>query len=191
MSAEYGLVADHSFVYTLHREMIPLTQSVLQGAAQMRFSVNDNQTFEVLEAYTRKNDGQQPTVNVSDIFSQDGAAGPLLSYVDLKIRQIPFKNVAVGDTVVATVRYTERRRYLGDGFSEIFAITPSGADVTSEVTVVGRLRCRLPRLQNNSTIKRPSPTTRSCITGVATSKYLSPQNNGNAAGGQKVRTLPH
>jgi hypothetical protein len=44
VSAEYVIVADHSFVYTLHREMTPLTQSVLQGAAQMRFSVNDNQT---------------------------------------------------------------------------------------------------------------------------------------------------
>jgi transglutaminase-like putative cysteine protease len=135
VSAEYVIAADHSSVYTLHREMTPLTQSVLQGAAQMRFSVNDNQTFEILEAYTRKSDGQQLTVSASDIISQDGAAGPLLSYVDLKIRQIPFKNVAVGDTVVATVRYTERRHYLGDGFSETFAITPSGAEVTSEVTV--------------------------------------------------------
>jgi transglutaminase-like putative cysteine protease len=135
VSAEYVIAADHSFVYTLHREMTPLTQSVLQGAAQMRFNVNGNQTFEVVEAYTRKSDGQQIAVNASDIVSQDGAVGPLLSYVDLKIRQIPFKNVAVGETVVATVRYTERRHYLGDGFSETFSITPSGADVTSEVTV--------------------------------------------------------
>jgi transglutaminase-like putative cysteine protease len=135
VSAEYDIAADHSFVYTLHREMTPLTQSVLQGAAQMRFNVNGNQTFEVVEAYTRKSDGQQIAVNTSDIVSQDGAVGPLLSYVDLKIRQIPFKNVAVGDTVVATVRYTEQRHYLGDGFSETLSITPSGADVTSEVTV--------------------------------------------------------
>jgi transglutaminase-like putative cysteine protease len=135
VSAEYVIAADHSFVYTLHREMTPLTQSVLQGAAQMRFNVNGNQTFEVVEAYTRKSDGQQIAVNTSDIVSQDGAVGPLMSYVDLKIRQIPFKNVAVGDTVVATVRYTERRHYLGDRFSETFSITPSGADVTSEVTV--------------------------------------------------------
>jgi transglutaminase-like putative cysteine protease len=135
VSAEYVIAADHSFVYTLRREMTPLTQSVLQGAAQMQFNVNGNQTFEVVEAYTRKKDGQQIAVNSSDIVSQDGAVGPLLSYVDRKVRQIPFKNVAVGDTVVATVRYTERRHYLGDGFSETFSITPSGADVTSEVTV--------------------------------------------------------
>jgi transglutaminase-like putative cysteine protease len=135
VSAEYVIAADHSFVYTLRREMTPLTQSVLQGAAQMQFNVNGNQTFEVVEAYTRKKDGQQIAVNSSDTVSQDGAVGPLLSYVDRKVRQIPFKNVAVGDTVVATVRYTERRHYLGDGFSETFSITPSGADVTSEVTV--------------------------------------------------------
>jgi hypothetical protein len=135
VNADYVIAADRSFVYTLHREMTPLTQSMLQGAAQMRFNVNGNQTFEVVEAYTRKSDGQQITVNASDIVSQDGAVGPLLSYVDLKIRQIPFKNVAVGDTVVATVRYTEQHHYLGDGFSASFAITPSGADVTSEMTV--------------------------------------------------------
>lgn len=142
VSAEYVIAADRSFVYTLRREVTPLTQSVLQGAAQMRFSVNGNQTFEVMEAYTRKSDGQQIAVNASDIVSQDGAVGPMLSYVDLKIRQIPFKNVEIGDTVVATVRYTQRRHYLGDGFSETFAITPSGADVTSEVTV--RLPAAMP-----------------------------------------------
>jgi hypothetical protein len=94
VSAEYDIAADHSFVYTLHREMTPLTQSVLQGAAQIRFNVNGNQTFEVLEAFTRKSDGQQIAVNESDIVNQDGAVGPMLSYVDFKIRQIPFKNVA-------------------------------------------------------------------------------------------------
>src|SRR5262249_4441653 len=62
---------------------------------------------------------------------QDGAVGPMLSYVDFKIRQIPFKNVAVGDTVVTTVRYTERRHYLGDGFSQTFAITPYVATLMS------------------------------------------------------------
>jgi len=108
---------------------------VLQGVSQMRYSVNGNQTFEVVEAYTRKSDGQQIVVNASEIVSQDGVVGPLLSYADVKIRQIPFKNVAVGDTVVATVRYTEQRHYLGDGFSASFSISPSGADVTSEMTV--------------------------------------------------------
>jgi hypothetical protein len=145
VSAEYVIAADHSFVYTLRREMTPLTQSVLQGAAQMQFNVNGNQTFEVVEAYTRKKDGQEIAVNSSDIVSQDGAVGPLLSFVDRKVRQIPFKNVAVGDTVVATVRYTERRHYLGEGFSATFSITPSGADVTSEVTV--RRPAAMPFLQ--------------------------------------------
>jgi len=59
----------------------------------------------------------------------------MLSYVDLKVRQIPFKNVAVGDTVVLTVRYTQSRHYLGDGYSASYAIAPSGADVTTETTV--------------------------------------------------------
>src|SRR5215467_12401843 len=135
VSTEYVIAADRSFVHTLHREMTPLTQSVLQGAAQMQFNVNGNQTFEVIEAYTRKSDGQQIAVNASDIVSQDGAVGPLLSYVDRKIRQIPFKNVAVGDTVVVTVRYTQQHHYLGNDFSAEFTITPSGADVTSQMTV--------------------------------------------------------
>ena len=135
VSTEYLFAADRSFVYTEHRELTPLTQSVLQSAAQVRFTVNGNQTFEVIEAYTRKSDGQQIAVNTADIVSQDGAVGPMLSYVDLKIRQIPFKNVAVGDTVVATVRYTQQHHYLGDGFSTSFMITPSGAEVTSEMTV--------------------------------------------------------
>ena len=135
VSAEYVVAPDRSFTYTTHSETTPLTQSVLQGVSQRRYSVNGNQTFEVVEAYTRKSDGQQIMVNPSEIVSQDGVVGPLLSYVDIKIRQIPFKNVAVGDTVVATVRYTERHHYLGDGFSASFAITPSGGDVTSEMTV--------------------------------------------------------
>jgi hypothetical protein len=123
VSAEYVFAEDRSFVYTLHREMTPLTQSVLQAAAQAQFTVNGNQTFEVIEAYTRKADGQQIAVNASDIVSQDGAVGPLLSYVDRKIRQIPFKNVAVGDTVVVTVRYTQQRHYLGNDFSAQFTLT--------------------------------------------------------------------
>jgi transglutaminase-like putative cysteine protease len=135
VSAEYAIAPDRSFTYTVHSETTPLAQSVLQGVSQARYTVNGNQTFEVVEAYTRKSDGQQIVVNPSEIVSQDGIVGPLLSYADIKIRQIPFKNVAVGDTVVATVRYTERHHYLGDGFSASFAITPSGADVTSETTV--------------------------------------------------------
>jgi Domain of Unknown Function with PDB structure (DUF3857)/Transglutaminase-like superfamily len=135
VNTDYAFAADRSFVYTVHREMTPLTQSVLQSAAQVPFTVNGNQTFEVIEAYTRKADGQQVVVNASDIVSQDGAVGPLLSYVDRKIRQIPFKNVAVGDTTVVTVRCTQQRHYLGDGFSTEFTITPSGADLTSELTV--------------------------------------------------------
>jgi hypothetical protein len=50
VNADYVIAADRSFVYTLHREMTPLTQSMLQGAAQMRLNVNGNQTFEVVEA---------------------------------------------------------------------------------------------------------------------------------------------
>src|SRR5215470_12985010 len=135
VSTEYVIAADRSFTYTVHSETTPLTQSVLQGASQLRYNVNGNQTFEVVEAYTRKSDGQQIAVNPSEIVSQDGVVGPLLSYVDIKIRQIPFKNVAVGDTVVATVRYTEQHHYLGDGFSASFSVNPSGADVTYEMTV--------------------------------------------------------
>ena len=135
VSTEYVFAADRSFTYTVHSETTPLTQSVLQGASQLRYSVNGNQTFEVVEAYTRKSDGQQIAVSPSEIVSQDGVVGPLLSYADIKIRQIPFKNVAIGDTVVATVRYTEQHHYLGDGFSASFALRPSGADVTYEMTV--------------------------------------------------------
>jgi Domain of Unknown Function with PDB structure (DUF3857)/Transglutaminase-like superfamily len=135
VSAEYVFAPDRSFIYTVHSETTPLAQSVLQGASQLRYAVNGNQTFEVVEAYTRKSDGQQIVVNPSEIVSQDGVVGPLLSYADIKIRQIPFKNVAVGDTVVATVRYTEQHHYLGDGFSASFSITPSGGDVTSGMTV--------------------------------------------------------
>ena len=132
---EYVVAADHSFVYTSHREITPLTQATLQAVAQMRFNVNGNQTFELVEAYARKSDGRQIAVSQTDIVNQDGAVGPMLSYVDLKVRQIPFKNVSVGDTVVVTVRYTQSRHYLGDGFSTSYTIAPSGADVTTETTV--------------------------------------------------------
>jgi transglutaminase-like putative cysteine protease len=134
-SAEYVIGVDRSYVYTSHREITPLTQSALQSVAQLRFNVNGNQTFEVVEAYTRKSDGRQIAVDQADIVSQDGVVGPLLSYVDLKVKQIPFKNVAVGDTIVVTVRYTQHRHYLGDGFSASAAIAPSGAEVAYQMTV--------------------------------------------------------
>src|SRR5262249_11617867 len=115
VSTEYVFAADRSFTYTVHSETTPLTQSVLQGASQLRYSVNGNQTFEVVEAYTRKSDGQQIAVSPSEIVSQDGVVGPLLSYADIKIRQIPFKNVAAGDTVLATVRYRDGHHRPGEG----------------------------------------------------------------------------
>jgi transglutaminase-like putative cysteine protease len=134
-SHDYVISVDHSFVYTSHREITPLTQSALQVAAQMRFNINGNQTFELIEAYTRKSDGRQILVSQEDIINQDGAVGPMLSYVDLKVRQVPFKSVAVGDTVVITFRYTQSRHYLGDGFSTSYAIAPSGAELTTETTI--------------------------------------------------------
>src|SRR5580704_7084560 len=77
-SHDYVISADHSFVYTSHRETTPLTQSALQAVAQMRFNINGNQTFELIEAYTRKSDGRQVLVSQEDIINQDGAVGPML-----------------------------------------------------------------------------------------------------------------
>src|SRR5580700_4234798 len=77
--AEYVISPDRSYVYTSHREITPLTQSALQAVAQMRFTVNGNQTFELVEAYTRKSDGRQIVVDQADVVSQDGVVGPLLS----------------------------------------------------------------------------------------------------------------
>ena len=139
----------------------------------MRFNVNGNQTFELIEAYTRKSDGRQIAVNQTDIVNQDGAVGPMLSYVDLKIRQIPFKSVAVGDTVVVTVRYTQSRHYLGDGFSMFYGIAASGADVTTETTIRRPRQCRSPIPSSSSITEERRPTTPSYIAGAVTSRYLS------------------
>src|SRR5260370_9760807 len=59
VSAEYVIAPDRSFTYTVHSETTPLTQSVLQGVSQTRYSVNGNQTFEVEKASTPKRTGRQ------------------------------------------------------------------------------------------------------------------------------------
>ena len=41
--------------------------------------------------------------------TQDGAVGAAMSFADVKLHQIPFRDLSVGDTTVLTVRSTGRK----------------------------------------------------------------------------------
>lgn len=76
-----------------------------------------NETLEILEAYTRKADGRVVPVDQSQIATQDGAVGPYSSLVDIKVKQIPFRDLGVGDTWVLSYRITEKDHFFPGQFS--------------------------------------------------------------------------
>lgn len=133
ISVDIAMAADRSVTWTQHREGTVLSPAALQPLTQARLPVSGNQTLEILEAATRKADGRVIPVEPSEIATQDGAVGPQMSFVDLKVKQVSFRDVAVGDTVVLTVRYTEKEHYIPGQFSWRSVIVPDGIEEAIDV----------------------------------------------------------
>ena len=121
--------------WTEHRETTVLAQAGLQVAGLARLAWLGNQTLEILEAYTRKPDGRRVPVQEAEIVTQEGAIGPMASLIDLKLRQIAFRDVEIGDTVVYTARYTERDHYVPGQFSHRVLVNPTGIPVEVDFTL--------------------------------------------------------
>lgn len=135
VKADIAIAPDRSVSETLRRETTPLVESAVRAAAQTSWTVSSNQTFEILEAFTRKADGTVVKADPQDFITQDGAVGAAASFGDVKVHQIPFRDVTVGDTTVLTVRITEKQHYLPGEYSQPIMATPMAGTRNLDVTL--------------------------------------------------------
>ena len=135
VKADIRIAPDRSVTQTFHHETTPLVESAVRGAAQTRWNVSGNQTFEILEAFTRKADGSVVPADPKDFVTQDGTVGPAVSFGDVKIHQIPFRDVALGDTTVLTVRIVEKQHYIPGQYSQQMVATPTSGTRNLDVTL--------------------------------------------------------
>ena len=126
LSEDYTIASDRTVTLRSHREYTPLVQSLVQPLSQMSMPVKGNQTFEIVDAYTKKANGEIIKVEQSDVVVQKGAVGQAQSFVDLTIHQIPFRSVTPGDTIVLDVKYVEKDHYIPANYSKsIGAYSPN------------------------------------------------------------------
>ncbi len=109
-----------------------LSQGVIQSLSQQPVQfVEGMQKLETLEAFTEKADGRHVAVDPANIITRDAASGLQATYAsDLKIRTFIFPDVAVGDTLVLTLK-SEVVRDFFPGHLTNFDIFPHSASVSS------------------------------------------------------------
>jgi Domain of Unknown Function with PDB structure (DUF3857)/Transglutaminase-like superfamily len=129
------IAPDLSVDETVRTETTPLVQSSVGGASQARWNIPGNQSADLVEAFTRKADGRIIPADLHDMATQDGVVGEAMSFVDLKVQQIPFRDVAVGDTTVLTIRIKESKHYIPGQYSQAWQILPGGAKKSLDVTL--------------------------------------------------------
>jgi transglutaminase-like putative cysteine protease len=132
-TTEIRIAPDLTVTETIHQETTPLVESAVRAAAQMQWAAQGNQTVEIVEAFTRKVDGRVIQADPSDFVTQDGSVGAAMSFVDLKVQQIPFRDLSVGDTAVLTMRITEREHYIPGQYSWGLVEAPSVAQRSVDV----------------------------------------------------------
>jgi transglutaminase-like putative cysteine protease len=129
ISYDLQMAEDRSTTYTKHIETTPLNDAAVQNFAQHRLTVGTRQTFEILEAFTRKADGRVVPVDQSQIATQDGVIGPFITLLDIKVKQIPFRDLSAGDTWVLTYRISEKDHYVPGQFSWSQLMPPSPVEL--------------------------------------------------------------
>lgn len=129
------ILPDLTAIETTHEETTPLAQSAVGSAAQARWTVNGNQTVEIVEAFTRKADGRKVPADPKDFVTQAGSVGAAMSYVDVKLQQVPFRDLAVGDTAVLTKRVTEKEHYIPNLYSRAIVAAPGPFRRSIDVTL--------------------------------------------------------
>ena len=109
-----------------------LSQGVVQSLSQQQVQfVEGMQKLETLEAFTEKADGRHVAVDSANIITRDAASGLQATYAsDLKIRTFIFPDVAVGDTLVMTLKSDILRDFFAGQLTD-FDVFPRSQSVTS------------------------------------------------------------
>jgi hypothetical protein len=109
-----------------------LSQGVIQSLSQQQIQfVEGMQKIETVEAFTEKADGRHVAVDSGNIITRDAASGLQATFAsDLKIRTFIFPDVAVGDTLVMTLKSDILRDFFAGQLidSDVF---PRSQSVTS------------------------------------------------------------
>lgn len=135
MKADFRIASDRSVTDTLEFRATPLVESAVAADAQIRWSGPANKSFKVIQAYTRKADGTIIPADPKDFVTQNGAVGAAMSFGDINIHQIPFRDVAVGDTTVLIANIAERDHYIPGQYSEAIVIPPGTEQRSVDVTL--------------------------------------------------------
>ncbi len=85
--------------------------------------------LKLLEAYTRKADGRVIPIDQTQIATQAGSVGPYMSLLDIKVKQIPFRDLSPKDTWVLTYKITEKEHYVPGHFSWSQFMPPSPVEL--------------------------------------------------------------
>lgn len=133
--SDYRIASDGSVVATVEIRTTPLVESAVAKAAQVRWPASANQSFEVVKAYTQKPDGTVVAADPKDFVTQNGAVGAAVSFGDIIIHQIPFRDVMVGDTTVLIGRVTERDHYIAGQYSVSIVVPPGTEQRSIDVTL--------------------------------------------------------
>jgi transglutaminase-like putative cysteine protease len=133
--SDLTIAPDRSLTATIEYRTTPLVESAVTKAAQIRWVGPTTESFEVIQAYTRKADGTVIAADPKDFVTQNGAVGAAMSFGDIDIHQIPFRDVAVGDTTVLIARIAERDHYLPGQYSESIVVPPDTVQRSIDVTL--------------------------------------------------------
>jgi hypothetical protein len=109
-----------------------LSQGAIQTLSQQEVQfVEGMEALETVEAFTEKADGRRVRVAPANIITRDAASGLQATYAsDLKIRTFIFPDVAVGDTLVMTLKSDISRNVFAGQFTD-FDVFPASASVSS------------------------------------------------------------
>jgi len=121
LTSDYEVQSDGRFDRVTHMERRASNDAAAQAIAQFAFSYSPSiEKLEIVEAYTRKADGQILRVDPSAIRDQLPAGDrALLTFTDGRQKVIVFPQVAAGDTIV----FTASQHVLHPRFPRLFAVS--------------------------------------------------------------------
>lgn len=136
------LAPDRTFTSEVTTETTLLSPAAVQAFSTARLTVSEHEPLEILEAYTRKPDGHIVPVERSEIAIQEGAVGAAVTFLDVKIRQVPFRDVAQGDVLVLKTRLVRHEHYIPG--QVYFFYTPPADGVERDLRVTLRAPAGMP-----------------------------------------------
>lgn len=126
---------DRTFLRTLRLEATVLTEAGVEAAAKRTFGYDAKLgRFEVVEAFTRKANGDRIDVDPAAILTQHGDLSSSVLTPDTASPVMVFPDVAKGDTVVYTVRLDQHRAKVAGHF-DLMRLYGRGQPWDVELTV--------------------------------------------------------